>query len=659
MKKLLLLFVAIATLMNVACENSINESIIVDQMVEISVVAEAEAEEDSRVALNSNTTTWEVGDCITVALIKSQSDIKYTELKIVSSDDISSNGKRATFRGSAPEGSYLRVMAIYPAVANPSANITLDREAENNLYMKSYSSNELTITADSKASIPLSFSHMMHKMDFNLSLANGYDSNDLASSNIAVEVSATNNEVAVKFAKTTTLNIIQDYTSVASTTTTVLVKGSGSAFSTMLFPMGSSRDVVFTFGVYIDGEKRYEIRKPDNGSLSNISMQAGRSTTVNLELSKKNSIVGGEDADTDPITLKSSKTKVSANGTDSATLSVVKTDSGEDVTAQSTIYVNGSKLNGTTFTATTAGSYTLYAERNGVKSADITIVAEEAGSTSKSIVFAEGVSINSGWYDVNKKARGNNGDINMCWAAAASNMIQWFQDRYVAAGKTLPAGAVTGPGTKTHGAYGPYELALMDVYHSEWNNDKGGDPSEAIPWYFEGVRNGGEYASAGTTAYPLNANSGGYWKSIWSSVKSQMYCGYSNIIVPGSIEYHNLYTATYISSWGSASGFTELIVQTFERGMASMTVRTGANGGLLHATTLWGYEIDHSTGLITRVWITDSDDLETEPKEQLLNEYTVSYDGGSKVCLSSSTTKYGSLWVAHIKPFSGYGSAGK
>ena len=46
MRKLLLLFTAIATFVNVACENSISESIIVDQMVEISVVAEAEAEEE-------------------------------------------------------------------------------------------------------------------------------------------------------------------------------------------------------------------------------------------------------------------------------------------------------------------------------------------------------------------------------------------------------------------------------------------------------------------------------------------------------------------------------------------------------------------------------------------------------------------------------------
>ena len=61
----------------------------------------------------------------------------------------------------------------------------------------------------------------------------------------------------------------------------------------------------------------------------------------------------------------------------------------------------------------------------------------------KSIVFVEGVTSASGWYDVNKMGDGTlNGDVNMCWAAASANMIQWWQDRYVAAGKSLPSTAV-------------------------------------------------------------------------------------------------------------------------------------------------------------------------------------------------------------------------
>lgn len=75
-----------------------------------------------------------------------------------------------------------------------------------------------------------------------------------------------------------------------------------------------------------------------------------------------------------------------------------------------------------------------------------------------------------------------------------------------------------------------------------------------------------------------------------------------------------------------------------------------------HATTLWGYEIDNSTGLLTRVWITDSDDLTTEPKDKILNEYAVSIgDGRSSIKLTGST-RYGSIYVQSLYPFSGYGT---
>lgn len=644
MKKLLLLFVAIATLMNVACENSINESIIVDQMVEISVVAEAEAEEDSRVALNGNTTSWEAGDRITLALVKSENDIAYTELEIVSSSDISSNGKRATFRGSAPEGNYLRVMAIYPAVANPSAKITLDREAEKNLYMESYSSNELTITAGSKNSIPLSFSHLMHKMDFNLTLANGYDSNDLASSNIAVEVSATSYGSSVEFTKSMTLNVVQNYTSVTSKTTTILANGSEPKFSTMLFPLSYTKDVVFTFGVYIDGEKRYEIRKPESGSLSTFTMSAGKTTTVNLVLSNENNVAGGG-VEAEPITLKASKTTIKANGTDSATLSVVKTYGGEDVTSKATIYVNGVQHNSTSFKTSTAGAYTLYATYNGATSAHITIVAEESGNTGKNTVFAEGVTMSSGWYDVNKKSTTSRPDADamMCWAASSSNIIQWWQDRYVAAGNTLPSGCPNGTSSKYS-----YELQIMDVFRDNWDNlARGGWADGGVIWYFEGRD---LYKTNGTEnrAYP-KSGTGGYFKNLWSSIypaKMHQYKDDTWALLYGDYSY-----AIEVNSynWKSANDpiktFSGYIAEAIKYGMSSMAV----DG---HAVTIWGYEIDSSTGKVSKLYMTDSDDGSTPT----LQTYTLSWDNTyKKIKLSGYATYY----INAIYPISGYGSAGK
>lgn len=278
-----------------------------------------------------------------------------------------------------------------------------------------------------------------------------------------------------------------------------------------------------------------------------------------------------------------------------------------------------------------------------------------------SIVFVDGVTVDSGWYDVNKMGDGTlNGDINMCWAAASANMIQWWQDRYVAAGNSLPKSAVSGPGTVYVASAGrEYELALMDMYHSEWNNDKGCHTAESIPWYFEGV-NYGETASAGSQAYPLTY--GGYWKDIWPEVYPHLYHEYTYMFG----WYVDLYTSEFTAyeHWGNGTSlygverhrkFSDFIVQFVDRGIASMAITLNPNGGLHHATTVWGYEIDNASGLVTRLWITDSDDQISEPKQQLLNEYQVSYSPGDKfITLTSDAVRYRKCYIVSLNPFSGY-----
>jgi hypothetical protein len=273
----------------------------------------------------------------------------------------------------------------------------------------------------------------------------------------------------------------------------------------------------------------------------------------------------------------------------------------------------------------------------------------------KSIVFVEGVNRESGWYDVNKVGKGENGDINMCWAASASNIIQWWQDRYVAAGNTLPVQAVTGPGET-------YELALMEIFHTQWDNSKGGQVAEAVPWYFEGV-NYGVTASPGSQAYPLSDSLGGYFKEIWDEIYPCLYNDYTYML--------GMYTGLYVGEfnnydlWGNGSElvgeerlryFTELVVDFVDKGIASLTVSLSSNLQTLHhATTIWGYEIDNATGLLSRLWITDSDDLETGPKEQLLNEYEVSVgEGLSHIKLSSNSVRYGACYAVALTPVSGY-----
>ena len=367
-----------------------------------------------------------------------------------------------------------------------------------------------------------------------------------------------------------------------------------------------------------------------------------------------------------PITLTASTTNITANGSDAVTFTVMQDNN--DVTSQSSIFVNGSKLNGNKFTTYTSGSYTAYAQKNEVKSNEITITVTDAPDMGRTVVFAEGVTLTSGWYDVNKLSK-NGGDINMCWAASASNIIEWWQDRYVAAGNTLPAGAVTGPSTKSYDGIGAYNLALMELYRDLWkdNDKKGAYTDQAVIWYFEGS-NVQKYASEGSCAQPNAA--GGYYSSVWNEILPKVYHEYKSDIFPN--EFYDLISKEYnsYSSWGNGSGvsgtdqlkkFSDLVVEFMDRGVASLAITLNKSGGLLHATTLWGYEIDNATGMLTKIWITDSDDMHQsgngDPTVQMLREYSVSHDSSSLGKIKFTGAPYGNCWALSLYPVSGYNSA--
>ena len=296
------------------------------------------------------------------------------------------------------------------------------------------------------------------------------------------------------------------------------------------------------------------------------------------------------------------------------------------------------------------------------------VKAQESSATgTKSVVFAKGVSLNSGWYDVNKLSNGGT-DINMCWAASSANIIQWWQDRYVAAGNTLPSGAVTGPGTKAYNGK-KYNLAIMELYSDLWDNSKGGQVSHGVTWYFEG-RNIMKEAQTGSHAQPLSGNNGGYYSNVWNQILPDIYHEYNYVVIPGTLEYNDLISGEFnnYSIWGYGSGlsgnaslkkFSDLVVEFIDRGVTSLTVALSANlSSIHHATTLWGYEIDNATGIITKVWLTDSDDIHQSgesgnPTEQKLREYTVSYNEGTGT-IKFSGAPYGACYAVSLFPVSGY-----
>lgn len=270
--------------------------------------------------------------------------------------------------------------------------------------------------------------------------------------------------------------------------------------------------------------------------------------------------------------------------------------------------------------------------------------SDEEVETGLTVRFAEGVSLESGWYDVNKVKDGTvNGDINMCWAATAANILQWWQDRYVEQGNELPEGCPDGKGET-------YELAIMEVFHTQWDNTYGGHAFHAVKWYFEGVN---VCEGWNRQAQPLQHGSGGYFKYEWEQIEPYMYTGHD---LGYTQDYNNYYL------WGSGSGlnatgrlkaFTELVELFIDKGMTSMAIAQRENyGGVHHSVTLWGYEKDNETGLLTRIWITDSDDSAQWPREPVLHEYKVSSTESGAIKFSGDV--YAACYPVSLYPVSGY-----
>lgn len=275
------LYIILFALLGVSCDTVIDD-IIGSELVEICVIADADECTDNRVNVDGNITKWEVGDRITLVL--TSYGYQTIELEIKSSADISNSGKRAKFRGTVPTGKYYGVTAFYPAVPVSGMEATLDRNREDNIFMMSEIMDEnkpvLNVKAGEKVELPIAFEHLMHKVDFNIILDESVSYDE-----IAVTMNAERNGEPLEFVESKSFDLLFHTMSDKSKVNSITVSGNTPKLSTMLFPMENTAGVAFNFDVYLDGVKRYEVRKPESGTIDNIAMHAGMYTTVNLDLS--------------------------------------------------------------------------------------------------------------------------------------------------------------------------------------------------------------------------------------------------------------------------------------------------------------------------------------------------------------------------------------
>jgi hypothetical protein len=215
----------------------------------------------------------------------------------------------------------------------------------------------------------------------------------------------------------------------------------------------------------------------------------------------------------------------------------------------------------------------------------LSLVYSVSSATESSIytgsIWAEGVSQEDGWRDIDKSHRPENWqDDMMCYAASAANLISWWQDGVY--GSRLTSSA-------------PRDLnGIWNTYlsHSK-NHASGGDPLAAIIWWISGV-----YA-------PMNEQEA--QRSLFNPVSDESIITLRT--APGyyfdqyGLNPDNLMNFLSFTSDYTHSYFGDLLSE----GAGVSLLLKSDEGGLSHVITLLG--VDYAgDGSLSRLWITDSDD---------------------------------------------------
>lgn len=242
-------------------------------------------------------------------------------------------------------------------------------------------------------------------------------------------------------------------------------------------------------------------------------------------------------------------------------------------------------------------------------------------------VFLENVSESGGWYDCNKKTKWTWGtkpdpnnslnppvsarpleyynlpmDDQLCWAAAASNVLQWWQDTRSDLAPTTPNGKSATYGVMPQVA----QLSIYETFAKNWTNE-GGCVEQAYNWWINGgMLNTYVYPSTSSTSEP-----GGYWKELGMTVPSSPTGGAADTPLFNSYNFHD---------GNTKSDIYQTLQNSINRNWGT-TLSIGKEGSG-HAITMWGYDMDADGNLIA--YLTDSDDhkLGLFRQKVIVNRYT-------------------------------------
>lgn len=270
--------------------------------------------------------------------------------------------------------------------------------------------------------------------------------------------------------------------------------------------------------------------------------------------------------------------------------------------------------------------------------------------------YAAGVTADSGWLDINKAYnptifyKNNNSsvvpdmeavakyfpneDSNLCWAASASNILQYMQ---IQAG--LPVSYSSTYSTKTGNStvdgliHSVSQFAVYETFTSSFTNN-GYTAYDGIAWYTTGTA-AYRYSDSSTPANP-GANGGFYASTLGNTTTD-----FQNKVLA---THYQVYGANYAGNYvaneilNKSTSYRELFSESLANDPVALGVnKKGGNGEWVggHAITCWGFETDDS-GAVVSLFVTDSDDgLET------LKTLTASQTDDGVLALSGGqTTSY-------------------
>lgn len=175
-------------------------------------------------------------------------------------------------------------------------------------------------------------------------------------------------------------------------------------------------------------------------------------------------------------------------------------------------------------------------------------------------------------------------DALLCWANSSSNITQYWQDFYY---KNAEAGTPNGTVNTGLSPYGTGYLAVYNAMCEKIDEDKGGDASGFLTWWFTG----NEYADtlfAGTAAEKKVVRLEAMDKANYSAFET------------AASAYKSMSTTTI-----SGDGWETFIKESLA--VPGQAIAMAIEGNATHSISMWGYETD-SEGHITSLMLTDSDD---------------------------------------------------